>query len=151
MMKAIWSLFRRKNTLNGVPIECAAGSSPATQYVNMLLYGMFQNGVGSRILRRSEPLLPLAAPGSALQPPPLDAVVNRIKVMAGLNPVIYSTPAEGTIRLTIGETECRVFCRFDDSTDDRCTVRMESKETAQPPAARVAPAPQPEPGRPMRQ
>ncbi len=134
-MKVLRNLFRRKMTLNGVPIERAAGSSPVIRYVNMILYGMFKNDIGSRILRQSEYLPPIAELGEQLQPPPLDAAINRLKIMAGLNPGIYSKPVEGAIQLTIGGTDCRVLCRFDDSTDDRCDITMEKEQTAQPPAA----------------
>ena len=124
-------LFRREDTLSGVPIERAAPSTPVIQYVNMILYRMFQDGTTSRMLRQSGPLASVAELGTELTAPPLDAVVNRLKIMAGLNPVMYPKRVEGTIQLTIGGTECRVNCRFDDSADDRCSIRLEKKADAQ--------------------
>jgi hypothetical protein len=131
-MKLIDRLFGRKPTLNGVSIERAMPSTPVIRYVNLILYQMFQEEKERRILRQSETLPIISEFGDDLQPPSLEAVVNRLKVMAGLNPVKYTDPTDGSLQVWIGGHECRVLCRFDDGADSRCEIRMEKMETAQP-------------------
>lgn len=131
-MRLIERLCGRKPTLNGIPIERAMPSTPVIRYVNLVLYQMFHGGPDRRVLRESEPLPIISEFGDDLQPPPLDAVVNRLKVMFRLNPVKYPEPTDGSLQVWIGGCECRVSCRFDDASDNRCEIKMEKMETAQP-------------------
>lgn len=131
-MKLIDRLLGRNPTLNGVPIERAMPSTPVIRYVNLILYQMFHDGTDRRLLQESEALPIISEFGGDIQPPSFEAVVNRLKVMARLNPVKYPKPTDGSLQIWIGGHECRVLCRFDDGADSRCEIRMEKMETAQP-------------------
>ena len=91
----------------------------------MILYQMHEHGTMSRTLRQSEPLPDISEFGHEHCAPPLDAVVNRLKVMVAKNPVVYPEPIKGELQVEVGGTERRVRCTFNDNADERCTITME--------------------------
>lgn len=136
MMNLITRLLRKRQTLNGMRIDRCAKSTPVIRYVNMILYQMHEHGTMSRALRKSEPLPDISEFGDDLCAPPLDAVVNRLKVMSAKNPVVYPEPIEGEFQVQVGGAEHRVRCTFNDNADERCTLTMKKREDAQQIGAR---------------
>jgi len=108
------------------------GTSEAIRYVNFLLYNMFQNREAVRILRRSEPPLPLTVSGKQRAAPSFDELINRLKILTRLEPVMSPTPKSGTTSLVIRLIECELHCRFDDHSDECCRIELKRKESAKP-------------------
>src|SRR5687768_732473 len=70
---------------------------PAKRYVNLFLLEMLQGAPGVRVARRSAPLPVLQDHA----PPDFDRCRNRLKVLAGLDPVAYPSPRDGTVDVGI--------------------------------------------------
>jgi len=96
-------------------------ASPAKAWVNLFLLHMCRDSVGSLTLQRSKgiPPIPLEeeVPSGGFD---FDRIVNRLKVLAGLDPVIYKKPRKGSISLCIAGTWYQVNATFVDSVSDSC-------------------------------
>jgi hypothetical protein len=101
--------------------------TPARQYVGFMLLGMFQSKTETRSLNRSEALLPLTAGKQTAEPPPLDDVLNRLKVLCNLKPKAYKKPVDGVFDIQIQNVPCKVTCHFDDRADTCCVIRLETE------------------------
>ncbi|MDM8005115.1 MAG: hypothetical protein QUV05_03040 [Phycisphaerae bacterium] len=131
-----WRRFWRRIGLlgDGASIDLAelkelGESSPTKKYVNLLLLEMAKGSIDELTLSRSMPL-----PRSKLDPnaqiPTFESMVNRLKVLAALDPVIYQHPKEGRIELTIGSDPVAVHVRFVDTGPERSVhLRMEWLES----------------------
>ena len=116
--------FRRRPPGQDGVLEDAAHSSPPIRYVNVILYQMCKAHQPVRILRADEPLAQVTIESGTLEAPPLAQVLNRLKIMSGLNPVHYSAEAEGQIQLSIGGDEFSVRTTFSDATEERCRIEF---------------------------
>ena len=70
---------------------------PAERYVNLFLLEMLQDGPGVRVAQASVGLPVLRDH----EPPDFARFRNRLKIMAGLDPVTYPTPRSGTVDIAI--------------------------------------------------
>ena len=96
--------------------------SPPVRYVNALLSEMAETR-RSVTLRTSGRLPAPSGIGSEL--PQFAQVVNRLKIMAGLNPVAYSEVVRRQFEVTINERKRKVSVAFDDrGSDPSCQVAL---------------------------
>jgi hypothetical protein len=124
-------IFGKSKGVPGTLKMVTPDSPPAIRYVNLLLYHMVKNDTDTQILREAESLPSLAGELGAVSPPPLDRLLNRLKVLSGLNPVTYPAPVEGSIPLCIGGEMFRAKTFFDDASNDRCRISMTKEPNAQ--------------------
>ncbi|MCU0917278.1 MAG: hypothetical protein MUC88_22345, partial [Planctomycetes bacterium] len=99
---------------------------PAKHWVNLLLLHMYHS-VDHLTLRRSQgiPSLPLDddLPLAELD---FDKIINRLKVLSGLDPVTFREPRRGKVRLCISGTWYRVDTVFTDTAaDSQCEITMQ--------------------------
>ena len=72
------------------------------------------------------PHCPMSARGGAT--PDMAKVVNRLKVMCGLNPVTLAKATEGQIRFNCLGKDFLANCRFDDAGEVKCSIRIHEKD-----------------------
>jgi hypothetical protein len=89
-----------------------------------MLCQMYETQHPVRVLRGDEPLSPVPVEGGALEPPPLAQVLNRLKIMSGLNPVHCAAETEGRIRLRISGEEFSLRTTFNDDAEKRCRIEF---------------------------
>ncbi|MHC4502641.1 MAG: hypothetical protein ACYTFI_04990 [Planctomycetota bacterium] len=98
------------------------------KYTNILLLKMYRQSITSFVLRESEPLPVITIEG---EPEPLRAidlahVLNRLKVMADIDPVRHKQPVDGRFMLDIRGVPVDVYVHFDDRcADPCCEITME--------------------------
>jgi hypothetical protein len=88
---------------------------PPVRYVGALLNEM-ADGKRSVTLRSSAQLPVPHGAGSDL--PQFSQIVNRLKIMAGLDPVAYPDVVRKQIEVTVGERKRKVAVTFDDKASD---------------------------------
>lgn len=88
---------------------------PPVKYVSALLSEMTE-GKRSVTLRASGKLPVPAGAGSEL--PAFAQIVNRLKVMAGLDPVAYAEVVRKQFEVTVGERKRKISVAFDDKAPD---------------------------------
>lgn len=103
----------------------AACSTPVIRYVNMLLYQMHESRTPIQVLHRAQSLPTLSLHDQILEPPPLELVLNRLKIMCGLNPVHYSTDIVGSCNLTIQQQEFSVNVTLNDESEAACKIEFQ--------------------------
>ncbi len=114
-------LRRRKKLINLDEIDLnelkeLAKASPAKAWVNLLLLHICKDSGSSFTLQRSKGIPPI--PLEEEVPPgelDFDRIINRLKVMSGLDPVIFKEPRKGKISLCICGTWYDVNTTFIDS------------------------------------
>jgi len=99
---------------------------PVKVWVNYLLLHMSRSHIESLTLSRSQgiPSIPLEdrVPEGALD---FAKIINRLKVMSGLDPVVFTTQRKGKIPLMVGGTDYTVTTTFIDSDNDsKCTIAL---------------------------
>jgi hypothetical protein len=128
-------LRRRKKTIDFTEIDLNAlkelrEASPAKVWVNLLLLHMCRNSVSSLTLQRSKGIPPI--PLEEEVPPggfDFDRIINRLKVLAALDPVAYKEPRKGKISLCIHGTWYDLETTFTDSVgDSRCEITAQRRE-----------------------
>ena len=94
--------------------------SPATVWVNSLLMYMVKDSVSHFMFRKSDgiPLIPLDNDDVLDGEISFDAIINRLKVFAGFDPVIYHERKEGCELLISGGNRYIIKVLFDDFVDD---------------------------------
>jgi len=124
-------LRRRKKTIDFTEIDLNAlkelqEASPAKAWVNLFLLHMCRDSVSSLTLQRSKGIPPI--PLEEEVPPggfDFDRIINRLKVLAGLDPVIYKEPRKGKISLCIQGTWYHLDTTFTDSVaDSQCEITV---------------------------
>jgi len=126
MRRMLKKLFgRRKNQVWTEKVFIEEQSTPLTRYVNCLLLQMSETDQCTKVLSRREKLSQLTYGVDTFEPPSIDAVITRLKVMCGLKSKAYSSPIEGKIPITIQGRSFSVHCLFDESPDICCQIRME--------------------------
>jgi hypothetical protein len=119
-------LMKRGDSIDLEEVRNAQEKNPTKIYINLLFLEMIRGNVREFTLSKSIPL-----PPSKLQPkaevPTFESVVNRLKVMASLDPVIYQQPREGLIELTLGSHAVVIIhMRFVDQAPNRSVhLRLE--------------------------
>lgn len=105
----------------------AAEGSDAVGYVDALLRQMLRDGRLRMIISESTPLPELtdAESGRTLVAPSPAAALNRLKLLAKLNPFPYAEPVDGTYSLQRQEHTVVFAMRFDDrGTPPSCAIEM---------------------------
>ena len=110
--------------------ELVVKSTPAKRWVYCLLEHMFRTKIESFVLSRSEgiPSIPI---DDGLLEGELDftQIINRLKVMSGLDPVVFKIQREGKIPLGIGGINYTATTTFVDSDkDSKCTIVISKGE-----------------------
>ena len=100
-------------------------STPVTRYINCMLIQLSEADSQTKVLNRDKELPPLTVASHTAEPPPLDAVVEKLIEMCNLEPGPHSTPVEGTVSCTIQGVSFDVKCNFDDAAEACCWLRME--------------------------
>lgn len=99
---------------------------PAVCYTDLLFLDLAKDLGREWLLRRSQPLPVPTTGGLPGDPPDFAHVVNRLKILCGLDPVSYPRPIEGTIELVVGGIHVVVRACFDD-VEGEVRLRMEPK------------------------
>jgi len=98
--------------------------------VNLFLLHLCRDSGGSHTLRKSKGIPPI--PHDEEVPPggfDFDRIINRLKVMSGLDPVICKEPRKGKISLDISGISYHLDTTFVDSGDDsRCEIIARRKK-----------------------
>ncbi|NLX22984.1 MAG: hypothetical protein GXY55_15125 [Phycisphaerae bacterium] len=122
--------FGRRNALDEREINwkefgLLVETNPTKIYVNCLILHLYDGDRHPCVLRPSEPL-PEVPHYDLDEQPPIQRVVNRLKVMAGLDPVHFPQPRDGRIELQIRVAKCFLHVRFNDTgPDPSVTLRLE--------------------------
>ena len=107
--------------------------SPAKTWVNLLLLHMYQHSVDRLTLRRSQgiPSIPVRGEDLPLAELDFDKIINRLKVLSGLDSVTFREARRGKIRLCIGGVWYRVDTVFTDTAaDSQCEITMQRESPA---------------------
>ncbi|MCL5281785.1 MAG: hypothetical protein M1376_17955 [Planctomycetes bacterium] len=109
----------------GIDLVSPQIPTPLSHYVGLMFLQMFEDGPPNRVLRRSEPLPVVTFKTDTAEPPPLEDVLNHLKSGCRINPKNHSGSLDGTIYVGIQGVPCKVQCRFDDSSEVCCQLRLE--------------------------
>jgi hypothetical protein len=128
-------MLRKRKILNADidldELKELANRNPAAVWVNLLLLHMYKSNLESFTLKKSEgiPLIPHRdeVPEGELD---FTKIINRLKVMSGLDPVVYKEQHEGKISLCFCGIWHNVKTTFIDSDDDSTCVIIMSKGEA---------------------
>lgn len=103
------------------------------RWVNMFLYDMRSRGVGMVTLNESEPLPLVPDPrGGECVAPEFSKVMNRLKIMSGLNPIRCQEPVQGTVEVTMGAELHIVTISFDETRESAsCNIEIRKKSDSQ--------------------
>jgi hypothetical protein len=110
--------------------------TPAKEWVYSLLDYMLKNHIGHFVLVRSQgiPSIPLRdeLPEAELD---FDKIINRIKVMARLDPGAYKEPRKGEFPVSVGGRQYTITASFiETDSDSTCEITL-SEDEARPPAS----------------
>ena len=99
---------------------------PVIRYVDDLLWQLRSDASGSVSLRASEPLPHIQGDAQAVSDDvSYETVVNRLKVLCGLQPITYAKSAQGKFERDVRDRKLRVRCRFTDSGPDAsCSINV---------------------------
>ena len=107
-------------------------SNPVILYVNLLLFDMIARDEKTMVLKESSMPILQHKQKLPVDPPDFDPIVNRLKIMSGLNPVKYREPVDGTTSLTVAGTPYKVTTRFEDHDPEPfCTITLEEEGSQQ--------------------
>ncbi len=94
-----------------------AQNSPTKDYINLILLGMLRHAQSDWDINDADGLpAPQYGPDFDMTGVTFDRVVNRLKVMSGLDPVTYRDPREGAIELVINGVNYVANTRFMDQS-----------------------------------
>ena len=107
---------------------------PAKEWVYSLLEYMLKDHVGSFTLVKSQgiPSIPLRdeLPEGKLD---FDKIINRLKIMAGLDPVACKEPRKGDFPVLVGGKQYRITAGFTETDDDStCEITLSEDESQHP-------------------
>jgi hypothetical protein len=128
MRRMLKKLFGRKAKNDRVwtqEIIIEEPATPVNRYVNLLLLQMSESDSCTKVLSRSEKLIPLTDGSKIIQPPSINAVLKRLKELCGIKRKAHSSPIEVTIPVTIQGRTFNIQCLFDESSDICCRIKME--------------------------
>ncbi|MGE3182226.1 MAG: hypothetical protein AB7N71_11395 [Phycisphaerae bacterium] len=92
------NLFWKKSTSAIGEVVAREVKSPVVQYVDGLVGETLRKGVHELTLYASDPLPILEDQWEVNEAIDFDHVRNRLKVMAGLDPIVYHEPMKGTTK-----------------------------------------------------
>ena len=100
--------------------------SPVRTWVNLFLMHMHKEHLENVVLKKSEGIPPISyedeVPEGGFD---FDKIINRLKVMSGLDPETFKKPREGNIRVNISGRDYIIKTTFLDSYDDsKCEITM---------------------------
>ncbi len=138
---------RRASEVDG--IERVSRPDPVVRYVNLTLYNMVKDDETTLAISSTNPLPRLRASSSEYyEAPRFLSVVNRFKVMGGLNPVIYHEPTSSRFELRIAGEAYEVSCCFVDGEGEQTvTINIEkviSQPTDRPLSSEATPSASPD-------
>ena len=123
--------WKKKGQIDNVEIDLdelkeLTESSPGKVWVNLFLLDLFRRKIESCTLSRSQgiPSIPFEeeVPEGGFD---FTKIINRLKVMSGLDPVVFKTQQEGKIPLGIGGIYYTATTTFVDSDkDSKCTITI---------------------------
>jgi hypothetical protein len=121
---------KRKDSIELDELRELSDPVPAKEWVNLLFMHMFKTHLESFTLKKSEGIPPIPLedelPEGELD---FNKIINRLKVMSGLDPTTFKKTYEGNIRMCVHGIWCTVKTTFVDSDDDsKCEITI-SKET----------------------
>lgn len=123
VLKKIRSIF------GSVEEDPPEGSHPsASEYVDWIPLYMLRTSQTELIIASSRPLPGAIEEDPSLTPPCLpeqEVVINRLKVLCGLNPFRFAKPTKGTFeRLHASHTLCFVVLFEDGAQRDVCKLKL---------------------------
>jgi hypothetical protein len=121
----LFDLFGKRETAS------ASGQPTAIEYVDWLLKHMLRTSRTELTIATGK-ALPGSVPAAGEEPPPClpdaHAVINRLKLLAGLAPVKQAGTVEGTFEQPRNQLAVVVNARFQDAADRSvCTIRLKVK------------------------
>ena len=114
-------MFKKKHNSPNIDLltEVKGTCTPSISWVNSLLMHMYRDSISDFSLSKSKgiPSIPLQdeLPEGELS---FDRIINRFKVLSGLDPITFAEAREGHIELVLGGTRYSAKTLFDDSADD---------------------------------
>lgn len=118
---------KRKNSINPDDLKVLTDrQTPASEWVYSLLEHMFKSHLKSFTLKKSEgiPSIPLRdeLPEGELN---FSKIINRVKIMSGLDPVIFKEPHGGKHTIIFHGKQYTMKTTFIDSEDDQiCEIHL---------------------------
>lgn len=102
-------------------------STPAVSWVNSLLMYLYKNSVSDFTLKKSEGIPPVPLEDDELPKGEItyDQIINRLKILSGLDPISYAEVKKGYHKLLIHGKSYTANMIFDDSEDGpACQISM---------------------------
>lgn len=117
---------KQKKTIVLDKLVALSCPSKAESWVNLLLLHMYKDSIKTYILDNSQGIPPIPhdeeLPDGELN---FESIINRLKVMVGLDPVKYKTPKKGSVSLGLGGIWYTANMIFDDSNDKpSCSITL---------------------------
>lgn len=103
-----------------------AQMKPVRKWVGLFLIHMHQKSIDSFTLQKSKgiPAFPLDDEVSK-EEITFTKIINRLKVMCGLDPVVYSNPQEASTMINICGKVYQIKTTFSDNTEDQlCNIQL---------------------------
>jgi hypothetical protein len=102
----------------------------AKNWVNSLLMHMYQDSIKDFILQQCDGIPSIRMSDIDLSEDELDfdKIINRLKIMSGLDPILFSETKRGKIDLVLGGVPYILQTQFIDSASNSiCQIRMSKK------------------------
>jgi hypothetical protein len=119
---------KRTDSIDCGELRAVPSCSPARTWVNLFLLHMYKDDIDVFPLQKSKGIPPLPPimeddlPSGELS---FDSILNRLKVLSGLDPVQFKEPKHGSVSLVVSGKSVAVETTFCDSDDNpRCTITM---------------------------
>ena len=130
---AMWIRKRRHKDSIDIDIDEIKelrGRSPAKTWVNLLLLDMSRDSVNTYTLKQSQGIPPVAheedLPEGEIS---FERIINRLKVMAGLDPIRFTEPKKGSLSISVSGNWFTFNTIFIDSSDNpQCSITMFEKK-----------------------
>jgi hypothetical protein len=103
--------------------------NPIKSWVALLIFNMFKNNLERFTLEKSKGIPPLPSE-EELPEGDLDfcKIINRLKIMSGLDPVLFKQQRQGSIDLLVNGVKCEFLTTFLDSdSGSKCEIRFIKK------------------------
>ena len=125
----MWPFERRQSREGYIDLDDLKDiteANPVKTYTNLLLLHMADHDIRELTLRQSSPL-PVPELWQFQETPDLKPVINRLKIMSNLDPVIYPEIKHSRIQMWVRSLgEITIHTSFDDTAEDPSVqLRME--------------------------
>lgn len=126
----IGSWFRSPTTPPASPTPAPDELATRIEYVDALLGMMLKKSLFTLRLTASTPLPQVENEKSGSSSPlNYQAVINRLKVMSKLNPILYATPVQGKIEIPLGSHILVYETHFDDKANPpACVINLRVRQ-----------------------